>query len=121
LGEIAVALGADKGLELERAQDYQYQQLKSLARRNDLPADTANKIYDYKQTAEKAVEALKANSDLSSEQRQAALAQLRTETEASVKTALGDKLFKRYQSNGGWWINNLAPSISQRVNNVISR
>jgi hypothetical protein len=108
--EIAAAIGADKGLELQRAQDYQYQQLASLAKHNDLPADTAPKIYDYKQTAEKAVEAVNASTDLTPEQRQAALTQIRTETEASLKATLGDKLFKRYQSNGGYWINNLAPA-----------
>jgi len=106
--EIAAALGADKSAELERAQDYQYQQLASLARHNDLPPETAPKIYDFKQAAEKAAAALKASQDLTPEERQAALAQIRAETEASVKTALGDKLFKRYLSNGGWWLNNIA-------------
>ena len=75
--------------------------MKSLAKRNDLPADTAPKIYDFKQAAGKAVEARKANQDLTTEARQAALTQIRTETEQSIQAALGDKIFKRYQSNGG--------------------
>ena len=108
--EVAVALGEQKFAELDRAQDYQFQQLKSLAKRNDLPADTAPKIYDFKQAAEKAVEALNSNQDLTAEARQAALAQIRAETETSVQSALGDKIFKRYQGNGGWWINNLGPA-----------
>jgi len=119
--EIAAALGADKSAEWERAQDYQYQQLASLARHNDLPPETAPKIYDFKQAAEKAAEALKASQDFSPEERQLALAQIRTETEASVKAALGDKLFKRYMGNGGWWLNGIAPSTTQRLNSVISR
>jgi Mg2+ and Co2+ transporter CorA len=108
--EVAAALGEQKFAELDRAQDYQYQQLKSLAKRNALPADTAAKIYDFKQAAEKAAEALQSNQDLTAEARQTALAQIRAETEQSVQSALGDKLFKRYQNNGGWWINNLAPA-----------
>ncbi len=108
--EVADALGEQKFAELDRAQDYQYQQLRSLAKRNDLPADTAPKIYDFKQAAEKAVEALKANQDLTTEARQAALTQIRVETEQSVSAALGDKIFKRYQNNGGWWINQLGPA-----------
>lgn len=107
--EIAAALGAGKFAELDRAQDYQYQQLASLARHSDLPADTAPKIYDVKQSAEKAAEALKASQEFSPEERQIALAQIRAETEASVKAALGDKLFKRYLSNGAWWLNGIAP------------
>jgi len=106
--DLATALGPDKQAELERAQDYQYQQLKGLARRNDLPPDTANKIYDFKLASEQAVEALKANEDLTADQRQAALKQIQTETQKSVQDALGNKLFQRYKNNGGWWINNLA-------------
>jgi hypothetical protein len=117
--EIAGALGADTSQQLERAQDYSYQQLASLARHNDLPTDTAAKIYDEKQAAENAAKALQANTDLTPDQQQAGLVQIRAETEASIKAALGDKLYRRYQSNGGWWINNLAPSTSQRLNTVI--
>lgn len=118
--EIAAALGTGTAQELQRAQDYSYQQLASLAKHNDLPADTAAKIYDFKSESEKAVQELRANNDLTSEQRQAELAQIRAVTEASVKAALGDKLYKRYMSNGGWWLNNIAPSTSQRLNSVIS-
>lgn len=111
--EVAAALGADKFAELDRAQDYQYQQLASLAKRNDLPAETAPKIYDFKKAAESAATALKASQDLSPEERQAALAQIRAETETAVKAALGDKLFKRYQGNGGWWLNGIAPPVKK--------
>ena len=111
--EIAGALGADTAQELERAQDYSYQQLAHLAVRNDLPADTASKIYDVKQAAEQAAQDLQANTDLTPEQRQAALAQIGSATEQSVKSALGDKLYQRYRNNGGWWLNNLAPAMAK--------
>ena len=108
--EIATALGADKAQELERTQDYNYQQLNSLANHYDLPTDTATKVYDFKGAAEKAVQDLSANTDLTPEQQQAARAQIKTETEQAVKTALGsDRIYKRYMNNGGWWLNNLAP------------
>jgi hypothetical protein len=108
--EIATALGADTSQQLERAQDYSYQQLASLAKRNDLPADTAPKIYDEKQAAENAVKALQVNTDLTPDQRQTVLQQIRNETEQSMKTMLGDKIYKSYLNNGGWWLNNIAPA-----------
>jgi len=109
--EIANALGADKQAELERANDYNYQQLASLAKRNNLPADTAGKIYDFKSAAEKAAQELRVNTDLTSDERQAALAQIRTETEQAVKTAFGsDKIYNRYVNSSGWWLNNIAPA-----------
>ena len=75
--DIATTLGADKAQELERAQDYNYQQLNSLANHYDLPADTATKVYDFKGAAEKAVQDLSANTDLTPEQQQAARAQIK--------------------------------------------
>jgi 2-hydroxychromene-2-carboxylate isomerase len=109
--DIASAVGADKAQQLERAQDYSYQELNRLAKRYGLPADTASKVYDFKGAAETAVKDLSANTDLTSEQRQSALAQIRTETEQAVKTAVGsEKIYKRYVNNGGWWLNNLAPA-----------
>jgi hypothetical protein len=108
--DIAAALGAGQAQELERAQDYNYQQLNSLANHYDLPAGTAAKVYDFKSAAEKAVQDLSANTDLTPEQQQAARAQIQTETEQAVKTAFGsDKIYKRYVINGGGWLNNLSP------------
>jgi hypothetical protein len=108
-GEIAAALGPDLGKQYQRDQDYSYRQLASLAARYDLPADTADKIYDDKAAAEQAVKQVQNDKSLTSQQRQAALQQIRTETENTVKKALGEKSYKRYLRSGGWWINNLAP------------
>lgn len=108
--DLAAVLGADKFKEYERGQDYNYQQLQRLAKRNDLPADTATKIYDYKSIAEDGVKKLRENKDLTNEQRQAALQDIRTETENTLKQTLGEKAYKNYLKNGGWWINNLAPT-----------
>ena len=51
-GEIAAALGPDLGKQYHRDQDYSYRQLASLAVRNNLPAGTADRIYDDKDAAE---------------------------------------------------------------------
>ena len=108
-GEIVAALGPDLGKQYQRDQDYSYRQLASLAAHNDLPADTADKIYDDKEAAEQAVKQVRTDTSLTPQERQAALQQIRTETENTVKKALGDKSYRRYLQSGGWWINNLAP------------
>ena len=121
--DLATALGPDKFKEYERGTDYYYQQLERLAKKNDLPTETAGKVYDYKSTAEDSVKQLRDNKDMTSEQRQATLQQIRTETEATLKQTLGEKAYKSYLKNGGWWINNIAPQQSSgtanRAGNVI--
>ena len=51
--ELATTLGPEKFKEYERGTDSQYQQLTRLAKKNDLPADTAGKVFDF--TASSAV------------------------------------------------------------------
>ena len=110
--ELAAALGPDKFKEYERGKDSNYQQLQRLAKKNDLPAESAGKVYDNKSTAEDSVKQLGNNKDMTPEQSQAALQQIRTETEATLKKTLGEKAYKSYLKNGGWWLNNIAPKQS---------
>ena len=107
--ELAQTLGVDKARELKRSQDYSYNELDRLARRNDLPTDTASKVYDYKEAAEAAAKQLNADTAITQEQRQQALAAIRAATEQSVKEALGTH-YDRYARRNGWWLNNLAPA-----------
>jgi len=71
------------------------------------------------------VKKLRDNKDLSNEDRQAALQQIRTETETTLKQTLGEKAYKSYLNNGGWWINNLSPpqrpNFSDRPATIIRR
>jgi hypothetical protein len=114
--ELATTLGPVMAKEFERSQDHSYQQLTRLAQRTDLPADTATKVYDYKEAAEQSVKQLQSDTSLTPEQRQTALQQIRVETETTVKTTLGDKNYKRYLREGGWWLNNIAPSPTPKPN-----
>lgn len=112
--EMAVALGRDKAREYERSQDYSYQQLDRLAQRYDLPADTAAKVYDFKEAAEAGAKQIKADLSLTDPQRQDALRKIRDETQQAVKEALGAGNYTNYLREGGWWINSLAPTPSRR-------
>jgi len=107
--EIVAALGEDFTKQYERSQDYSYQQLARLVKKNDLPTGTAGQIYDYKAAAEASAKQLLENRDLSVDARKTALQQIRAETENALKQALGEKTYQSYLKNGGWWINNLSP------------
>jgi len=108
--ELIAALGEDFAKQYERSQDYNYQQLARLVKKNDLPAETAGRVYDYKSTAEESAKQLRENKELSGDARKTALQQVRAETEASLKQALGDKVYPSYLKNSGWWLNNLSPA-----------
>ncbi len=108
--DLAAALGPEKGREYKRTQDYSYSELTRLARRNDLPVETAGKVYDFKEAAEAAAKQLRADTSLSTQERQAALSKIRDETQQAVIDTLGGNVFTNYLRRGGYWINNLAPT-----------
>jgi hypothetical protein len=107
--DLVAALGPDKAREYQRSQDYSYQELIRLATRNDLPVETAAKVYDFKEAAEESVKQIKADPSLTEEQRKTALDTIREETRQAVTNSLGAS-FPSYLRQGGSWINNLAPA-----------
>ena len=105
--KLKTQLGEARYTEYNRSQDYSYQELDRIAKRNDLPKDTAAKIYDMKKVAEDSAQKIRSDQSLNNEQRQAALKDIQTETEKAIGSSLGEKGIKTYKRGGGYWINNL--------------
>jgi uncharacterized protein with NAD-binding domain and iron-sulfur cluster len=107
--DLRLALGDERAREYERSQDYQYQELYRLAKRNELPATTAAQVFDFKGAAEAGVKQLREDKALTTQQRLAAQQAIYDETLSAVRAALGEKAFKSYENNSGWWLRNLKP------------
>ena len=95
--QLKTLLGDARYTDYTRAQDYQYQNLYRITQKNDLPKEAANKVYDMKTTADAEARKVRADSSLSADQRKAALQGIRTETENSMRTVLGDKAWDSFQ------------------------
>ena len=67
------------------------------------------KLDEMKKQAEDAANKIRNDQSLSTDERSAALSAIRTETQNSINELLGAKPAKRYSSQGGWWLNNIAP------------
>lgn len=107
--EAKKVLGEKRYAEYQRAQDPDYRGLVQVADRFELSRDVVNRVYGMKQEAERQKMALEANSQLTGEQRQAALAAISRETERSVAAVMGN-VFKPYYKSAGSWIRNLGVS-----------
>lgn len=109
--QIRESLGPERYADYERAQDYSYQQLYQIAKKAELPPTVANEVYGMKRTAENQANRIRSDASLSQEQRSAALAAVRAETERSMQQSLGDKGWEQYnRPNNTWWLRNLAPN-----------
>ncbi len=107
---IQQALGSDRYAEYERAQDWSFQQIHQAAKRADLGTTEAVQVYEMKQAAEAAARDLRQNTELTADQRTAALAGIQAETERSIQQVLGDKGWGQYnRSANTYWLKNMVP------------
>ncbi len=108
--EVKKTLGETRYKEWFRAQDGDYKALAQVAERFELPQDTAGKVYDMKQEAERQKQKIDGNPNLTADQRNLALAAVARETAKSVATTLGEKIFNAYQRANGQWLQSLSVS-----------
>lgn len=118
--DIKATLGEDLAKEWELATNYDYKQLFSMAKAENLPADTAKKVYGYKEQAEAKAKEVRAMTELSREQQQQTLTALRTETENAMKATLGDTLYNRYKSRA-YWLNSISYTPSVRTSTIVPK
>ncbi len=109
--QLKQTLGETRYADYERAQDYVYQGLFRFTEKQQLSRDAANKVFDMKKVAEEQAKKIRNDSALSSEQRQAALAGIRTETETAVTGVLGPQGYEAFKkaSQASNWLKQLSP------------
>lgn len=106
--DIKNTLGNDRYAEYERGQDWSFQQMYRAAKKADLGTAEAAKVYDMKKLAEKAANDVRANQQLTQDQKNEALLGIQQQTEASVKGVLGDTGWEQYnKGNNTYWIKNI--------------
>jgi hypothetical protein len=99
--QIKGVLGDSRYTEYQRAQDYTYQGLAKVADRQGLPKDAAVKAYDVQKAANEETQKVQSNTSLSTEQRKAALDQINSATETTLRGVLGDKGWDAYHKQSG--------------------
>lgn len=108
--KIKEALGESRFEDYTRAQDYGYQQLYRAVKKADLPPTVANDVYGMKQIAERQAVTIQSDSNLTADQRSAALQAVRAETVRSMEQTLGPTAWEQYnRPNNMWWLRNIAP------------
>lgn len=108
--QVKAQLGDDRYQDYKRSEDYAFQAMYRAADREGLGKDAAVKAYDMKKAAEDQAKQIRADKNLSADQRTAALRAVRDETERSVKNVLGEKGYAGYERNNGtFWLKGIAP------------
>jgi len=99
-GQIEQSLGPERYAEYKRGQDHDFHLLSSLATQYQLPKDRVAEVYSYKVEANNYRQQVKASSEMTPEQKQAAMKEIATESRKTVAAALGPKAFNHYLRTG---------------------
>ena len=97
-------IGPERFAEFQRAQDGSFQQLENLARRCELPRETAVEVYDMKRAADAQLQRVKADQSLTPEDRDELVRAIQLKSEQAAAAALGERAMTLYRKLGGEWI-----------------
>ncbi len=100
-------LGEERFTEMERSKDYGYRQLMAASSFLGYDRAAALRVYAMQGDTEKALQAIYMNTELSPEQRNKAIMDIRTATEKTIQRELGASGAKHYLKTGGSWISRL--------------
>ncbi|HXG49120.1 MAG TPA: hypothetical protein VNO52_15965 [Methylomirabilota bacterium] len=106
--DIKAGLEPDRLGDYERIKNKDYQELCFFARQQELPAQVAQTVADYRQVAEQERMRLLASTQISEETRQTALKAIEAETIQAVRQVMGDSAFAAFLQGPGSWLQNLA-------------
>lgn len=90
-------LGPGRYAQLQSSGDPNYQLLMRVSATSEVPAVAAQRAYEYQQIAEVEAEKVRANANLTLEQREVALNSIRAETERTIQEKLGDAALRAYR------------------------
>jgi hypothetical protein len=105
--QLRAILGDQRYQDYMLAQDPRYRDIYDFAQNNNLPTDTARKIYEVRLAAEAERQRIQNDATLPPEQRQAQLTSLASQTKQALGTLLGSDALNAYVQSDGRWLNRL--------------
>ena len=95
-------LGEDRFREYKYDQDLTRSSLNDIVKEHNVPRQQAYKVFDIKSAAQEQATAIRRDTSLTAEQRQAALDAVQRETRSAVDGLLGPTAGEAYFSKGSW-------------------
>ena len=107
INEAAQILGEKRFAEFQRAQDGDFVRLFNLARDNQLPRESAVKVYEMRQLAAQEVERIRHDDSLDDSAREQSFAEMQALLQQAVSQTLGASAYRDYLQRDGNWITNV--------------
>jgi hypothetical protein len=97
-------LGPERGAEFERGRDYSYTTLVNIAKRLELPKESAATVWQLEKDFQQRSTELQRNPNLTAEQRTQEMDTLRASANGKVMAVLGPRGHAAYQEHSGGWL-----------------
>ncbi|HLX69014.1 MAG TPA: hypothetical protein VKV04_05230 [Verrucomicrobiae bacterium] len=106
--QVKSVLGAARFVDYERAQHIDFRETLDFAQRSHLPPDAAVRVYELRENTGRQAAEIRDDTNMSAEERAAALVLLRSAAMKNVASAFGDNC-QDYLSSSGQWLNEIVP------------
>lgn len=103
----AQILGTSRFTEFQRAQDKRFVELFTLARKDNLPRQSVDRVYEIRQLAVEEVQRIRSDTSLNEAERKRLFSEMQAQLQPAVSATLGAEAFRDYLRGGGVWITNL--------------
>jgi hypothetical protein len=107
--EMVALLGEERVAAMERANDFSYRAMETIANRLQLPNQVVVQAYSVQKDIQQRASAIRGDRTLTPEQRSARLRTLQQEAAQKLGNLLTPRGLDAYKINGGQWINTLTP------------
>lgn len=113
-GQIEALLGSERYAEFRQGNDKNSEKENRLVTSLGLPLSAAARLVQIKAETSACAELLKKDNSISQTERLDRLASLKTSTESSIASAIGDRGVEAYRQYGGTWLQTLIPQSSTK-------
>jgi hypothetical protein len=104
--EVAGILGAERFQDYQRSQDEDFRQIFYFTYGNNMPKETAIKVYDMRRLAAEEVSRIQEDSSLTDLERLERMRQIQASVQEGVSTVLGP-VYQEYLDSSGSWVTNV--------------
>ena len=101
--QVNTLLGAKRFADYQRAQDFNFREIFTFSRQNNLPRTAALQVYNARRNADEQEDEIKNDANLSGDERTAALIVLKAATMDNIASALGNS-YRQYLQGPGQWL-----------------
>lgn len=108
--QVKQVLGEERFSQYEHEREWSQSSLRNISEQHNIPKESVFKAFDVRRLAQEEAVRIRGDASLPQGQREAALSNIRSQSEAAFQQLLGEEGFRNYQRRGARWFEDISPT-----------